>query len=93
MIDRYQLKYKEQFYKLEKLDFHPSNFNKVAPIEAFRPYPKRVKEEKVKSVVEVRRKNKRTIKDKFKPGKLSAEEESSSDSSDEIKVSLSHIEE
>ena len=65
MIDKYQLKYKSQFYKLDKLDFHPSNFNKVAPIEAFKSYPERVKEDKVKSVVEVRRKNKRKFKDKF----------------------------
>ena len=36
MVDRYKIKYKEKHYKLEPQTFHPKNFNKVVPIEAFR---------------------------------------------------------
>ena len=36
LIGEYKMKHKEKFYKLDKQTFHPSYFNKVAPVEAFR---------------------------------------------------------
>jgi hypothetical protein len=35
LVTDYQMKYKEKFYSLDPLEFVPSNFNKVAPSEAF----------------------------------------------------------
>lgn len=70
-IDRYQVRYKAKFYKLEKQAFEPANFNKVAPLEAFRPSrPK--KDQSANMYHKKQEKRMQRLREDFRPGKISA---------------------
>ena len=68
LIDEYNMKYKEKFYKLDKQAFHPSNFSKVAPIEAFRP--QKAQKDSTRPLNKVRYDRVNQNAKEFKPGQM-----------------------
>jgi len=87
LIDSYKLEYNKKYYKLDKQVFHPQNFPKVAPEEAFKP-PK-VKKDKTRSLEKVREERRATQQRVFTPGKVAMVKKPCTDK----KLTLQKIEE